>query len=117
MKQRLTVLMPLGCPNGIGNTRNSELMDSSTSRPWQSVLKELFAPRPHTVKIQGISEFCNRFITLESAQGLHFVCECEIVQWLWGKAMIVFAILVAGYDAELNSGSLSLSPSFWNWYK
>jgi hypothetical protein len=31
--------------------------------------------------------------------------------------MAGFAIPLAGYEVELNSGSLSSSPNFWNWYK
>ena len=115
----VAVLTALGIPG------RSELMDSSTSRPRRRVLNVLRAPRPHAVKICGLSEFGRTLIILESkmvdkdsissarakfssGRGLKKVC---------GSGVDGSAIQQEGQDVDAHSGSSSSSPSFWNWYR
>ena len=100
----------------------SELTDSSTSRPWRNIRNELRAPRPHAVKICGVSEFGRIFITFASSIGSRDSSSSASARlssprgrkYACGRGRVGSDMPKAGYDVELNSGSLSSSPSFWN---
>ena len=114
---RFVVQTALGIPG------RSELTDSSTSKPWRRVLNVLREPRPHAANICGVSEFGRRFITFESRIGSNDTSSSATTKFskglgrkkAWGRGILGSAIPNDGYKVELYSGSLSSSPSFWNW--
>lgn len=114
---RFVVQTALGIPG------NSELTDSSTSRPCLRVRMLLRAPRPQAAKIWGVSEFGRRLRTFESMMGSNDSSSSARakfsrergVKYARGSPTCESDIPKLGYEVELNSGSLSSSPSFWNW--
>src|ERR1700729_2209486 len=96
----------------------SELTDSSTSRPWRNILKVLRAPRPHAVKIWGVSEFGKIFITFASTIGSRDSSSSASARlsnprgrkYARGRGKVGSDMPNEEYDVELNSGSLSSSP-------
>ena len=109
----------------LGIPGKSELTTSSTSRPCLSTRNVLRAPRPHAAKIWGVSEFGNRFMTFASKIGQSDSISSTMVRlskgrgrkYAKGRGVEGSAMPKEGYEADENSGSLSSSPSFWNWYK
>lgn len=104
---------------------SSELTDSSISKPCRSILNVLRGPRPQAVKIWGVSEFGRTFITFESMIGFNDSSSSAKTRFssgrgrkcVWGSGEVGSDMPNEGYDVELNSGSSSSSPNFWNWYR
>jgi len=123
MKQHLPSSVRFVVQTALGIPGNSELTDSSTSRPCLSVRRLLRAPRPQAANICGVSEFGRRLRTFESMMGSNDSSSSARakfsrgrgVKYARGSPTCASDIPKSVYEVELNSGSLSSSPSFWNW--
>ena len=101
----------------------SEDTTSWVSRPCRRTRNVLRAPRPHTVKIWGLSEFGSRLSTRESRTGSKDAISSTSVRFsssrglnrALGSGRKGSAIPLPGCDDDENSISSSSSPSFVNW--